>query len=63
MLRRFLWLEVRFVVRADYSLRAVVCSCTALDGEEGYNWYLFSLRIVGNLLREEEKTKPDFFFF
>lgn len=40
-------MEVRFPVRADGGLRAAVCSCMVLDRDEGYNRYLFSLRIAG----------------
>ncbi len=43
-LLRLFWLEVRFPVGAEYGPRAVVCCCIYLDGEEGHNWYLFSLR-------------------
>ncbi len=46
LLRLLFWLEVRFPVRAEYGLRAVVCCCNSLDREEGHNWYLFSQRDI-----------------
>lgn len=38
-----------------YGLGAVVCSCMALDREEGQNWYLFSLRLSGTGYGEKDR--------
>lgn len=62
LLRRLLWLEVRFPVRADYGLRAAVCSCMVLDRRRVQLVFVISEN-CWNLLREEEKTKPDSFLF
>lgn len=63
LLRRLLWLEVRFPVRADYGLRAAVCSCMVLDRDEGYNWYLFSLRIAGTFYGKKKRRSQIVFSF
>lgn len=40
-----------------------MCSCMVLDRDEGYNWYLFSLRIAGTFYGKKKRRSQIVFSF